>query len=187
MEAQRAAEELRLMRQQTELLRQQTEALRKRNAAAVGVPEPTSGIGLAIPPLRVPPAIPPTDGDNTFTNEMLNCRGWRNFPAEVRLFYMIGILEGFQFGMTSGATAGLPNGLPVEKLQAEAQNWIGKIFLTNGERVAAMDAFCAPSENSAIEVVFAVQVAAMKANGFTANQIEAMTVILRRQASEAAK
>ena len=177
MEGQRAAEQLRLMRQQTELLRQQTEALRKQNEAASALPK--------IPPQGLPPqphqAVPQSEIDSMSTDGMLNCNGWRIFPADLRLIYMTGILDGFEMGMTSGATAiGLQNGLPIEKFQAETQKWTGKVFLTNKQRVEAMDALCAPVENSAVQVVFAVQVAAMKANGYTAAEVESMTAILRR-------
>jgi hypothetical protein len=180
------------LRQQTELLRQQTEALRKQNEAASAAPAPTSNIGPTVAPTQVPRDTPPNNGDdalaNVFTNDMLNCRGWRIAHADERLFYMIGILNGVQYGILSGLTAvGLPNGLPIERFQAELQEWAGKVFLTNRERVEAMDAFCAPAENSGIDVVGAVQIAAMKANGYTADQVETMAAMLRRQAAGAAK
>jgi hypothetical protein len=188
LEAQRAAEALRLMRQQTELLRQQTEALRKQNEAASAVPARALDIDPAIPPPRTPPATPQAGADSGFTGNMLNCSGWRILPAEGRLIYTIGILEGFQLGIASGeVAAGAPSGLPIGRHVAEIQKWTGKVFLTNGERIKAMDAFCSPVENSAVQVALAAQVAVMKANGYTADQVEAMAAILRRQAAEAAK
>jgi hypothetical protein len=173
-----AAEQLRLMRQQTELLRQQTEALRKQNEAASALPKiPIEGL-----PPQPRQTVPQSDADSMLTNGMLNCSGWRITPADARLVYMVGILDGFQTGMTAGAMAvGIPNGLPVENFRAEMQKWMGKVPLTSAQRVDAMDAFCAPVENSAVQVALAVQVAAMKANGYASVEVEAMTAVLRRQ------
>jgi hypothetical protein len=148
------------MRQQTELLRQQTELLRKQNQAAKAVPAHASP--------------PQASLDAVLTNGMLNCNGWRIAPTEARLVYMMGILDGFQIGMMS-------SDVPAEKVSVEIQKWMGKVPLTTTERVDAMDAFCTAPENSAIQVVFAVQVTAMKTDGFTADQVQAMTAVLRRQ------
>jgi len=178
-DGQRAAEQLRLMREQTELLRQQTEALRQQNEAAAAA--------LASTPSTISPPKPVAA--SIFTAGMLNCRGWRSFDAERRLIYTMGIMEGFQAGFMSGeiALGALENPPPAEKTLAGMEEWRGKLDLNYGKRVEAMNALCAPSENSAIQVVFATPTASMKANGYTDEQIEAKTAIIRRQANEAAK
>jgi hypothetical protein len=63
-------------------------------------------------------------------------------------------------------------------------DFTGRVSLRTIERAQAMDQFCAAVENSAVEVVRAIPITAMKANGHTDAEVEARAVEARRAALE---
>jgi len=181
----RKIEENRLLLQQTELLRQQTEAIRKQAQAPFAAADPSAYGAIPVSDTGTGAGNQNTVSGNRYTGDFLNCRGWRELPEAVHLGYIMGATNGYVGGVISMAGATTPPA--VDGAVSVIQEWAGKIFLSNGERMKGVDVFCSDIANSAVEIQWAIQVVSMRANGASAARIEVFTAGLRQQASDAVK
>jgi hypothetical protein len=138
-------------------------------------------LGTAL--LSVMPAGSSDNQGSIFTGGYLNCRGWRASSTLEKNSWMLGFGEGFNEGMVSFSIDGGKNP-PEEPIYNRIRSgYFGAAKLTHGEQSQAMDALCAPPENSLIEVNDLVRIVGMKADGSTPAEIDGVIRLFRSQAA----